>query len=213
MALRYRLTRAAELAEASYVGKKAEVIRFQHKDSLDDREVAAHLLTDHTLLIVGSTSWRDYVYYNARMFGLGRKHLKLSNVKVPVTWHQGFMHHTRVVQDWMDDKRIKPRFIIGHSLGAASTQILSANWNVPAVAFAAPRTCWTANAQRLAPKCLCINRTDDTICELPTSFKHLGNVKSLTPSAPNRGMDHHMRNYRTIVDEGIASGKLPRVWM
>jgi len=210
--MRSTLARAAELAEASYDGKTADVISFQWKDTLNQDDVSAHLLTDNTLLIVGSNSWRDYIKFNLRVQRLGKPRLSLANVNANATWHQGFLAYTKGVQDWMMAKKIRPSFIIGHSLGAAATQILSAGWNVHAIAFAAPRTCRTANAQSLAPKCLCVNRTDDAVCALPSNFKHLGTVKPYTPSAPKAGMDHKMTHYRTAVTDGIARNKIPRRW-
>lgn len=210
--MRYTLSRAAELAEASYTGKSHPVIGFQWADSLNEGDVEAHLLTDDTLLIVGSNSWRDYIKFNLRIQRLGKPRLNLARVTAPVSWHQGFLAYTKAVQDWVMAKGVRPSFIIGHSLGAASTQILSAGWDIPGVAFAAPRTCRTAAAQAMAPKCLCINRTDDAICNLPSSFKHLGHVRACVPRAPNRGLDHKMAHYRQVVGEGIAVRKLPRSW-
>lgn len=210
--MRYTLTRAAELAEASYIGKSAAAISWQWKDTLNQGDVMAHLLTDNTLLIVGSNSWRDYIRFNLRVRRFGAPRLSLANVTVPVEWHQGFLAYTKGVQDWVMAKRIKPSFIIGHSLGAAATQILSAGWNVPAIAFAAPRTCRTASAHLLAPKCLCVNRTDDLVCELPGRFNHLGTVKLYQPAGNKPGMDHNMRNYRAAVADGIKRRTLPRNW-
>jgi len=172
----------------------------------------AHLLTDNTLLIVGSNSWRDYVRFNLRVRRMGAPRLRFANLPMQVTWHQGFMAYTKAVQDWVMAKNVTPSFIIGHSLGAAATQILSAGRGVPAIAFAAPRTCRTANAQALAPKCLCVNRSDDRVCSVPGSFKHAGRVKPYKPSTPNAGMDHKMSHYRSAVVDGTARNLLPRVW-
>jgi malonyl CoA-acyl carrier protein transacylase len=210
--MRYTLARAAELAEASYEGKSAPVIAWQHVDTLDEGDVMAHLLTDNTLLIVGSNSWRDYVRFNLRVQRLGAPRLRLTKVTVPVTWHQGFLAYTKGVQDWIMAKGITPSFIIGHSLGAASAQILSAGWDIPAIAFAAPRTCRTSNAQAVAPKCLCVNRTDDLVCTLPGGFGHLGTVKPYRPAGPTPGMDHSMHHYRAAVADGVARRSLPEIW-
>ena len=213
--MRYYLTRAAELAEASYDGKSAEVIKKQWKASLDEEDVQAHLLKDNTLLIPGSNSINDYLRYNLRIRGLfSRKRFSLAtHIGVaPVSWHQGFMAHAKVVQDWLMENKYKPSFIIGHSLGAASAQILSAGWKIPAIGFAAPRTCRTASARAAADMCLCVNRTDDNVCTLPGGFEHLGDVRALSPRAPNFGMDHNMAHYRTAVSEGLTARKLPEKW-
>lgn len=210
--MRYTLARAAELAEAAYEGKSAPVIAWQWQDTLNQDDVTAHLLTDRTLLIVGSNSWRDYVRFNLRIQRLGAPRLSLAKVQTPATWHQGFLAYTKGVQDWIMAKGIAPRFIIGHSLGAAATQILSAGWGIPGIAFAAPRTCRTASAQALAPHCLCVNRTDDLVCTLPGRFHHLGRVHAYKPLAPSPGMDHHMRHYRAAVADGVPRRIIPERW-
>lgn len=213
--MRYTLKRAAELAEASYSGKSAEVIRSQFKAALDEDDVQAVLLTDKTLLIPGSNSINDYLRYNLRVRGLFRRtRLKMVNRVngAPVTWHQGFLAHAKIVQDWLLRENYTPTFIIGHSLGAASAQILSAGYGIPAIGFAAPRPSRTASARAAADKCLLVNRTDDNVCTLPGGFHHLGDVRAIKPHAPNFGMDHNMGHYRRAVEEGITARKLPHQW-
>lgn len=209
--LRYKLSRAAELAEASYRGTAAPVIAGQHKDSLSEQDVEAHMLTDGTLLIAGSNSIMDYVRYNLRVQRLGRGRLRLTTVD-GVSWHQGFLAHAKVVQDWLIEKNYPVSFIIGHSLGAASAQILSAGWNVPAIGFAAPRPCRTASVRAAADRCLLVNRSDDKVCTLPANFQHLGNVHICRPIAPNPGMDHSMSHYRAIISDPPPTVRLPPVW-
>ena len=209
--MRYRLTRAAELAEASYDGARAPVVAHQLADSLSEDDVQAHLLTDGTLLIVGSNSWRDYARFNLRIQNLGRRALRLNTVD-GVTWHQGFLAHAKVVQDWLMREGHLVSYIIGHSLGAATTQILSAGWGVPGIGFAAPRTCRRASAQEASKRCLLVNRTDDHVCAVPGNFQHLGLVHACRPHSRNTGIDHSMAHYRRIVDEGLAARTLPEVW-
>ncbi len=212
--MRYTLSRAAELAEACYDGKTHPEISKQFKDELDQDDVQALLLTDNTVLILGSNSINDYIRFNLRIQRLGRKRLKMASTVggSPVTWHQGFMAHAKVIQDWLMTKGHTPSFLIGHSLGAASAQILSAGWKIPAVAFAAPRPCRTASARAMAKLCLCVNRTDDTVCSLPGGFNHLGDVRACPPRGRSPGLDHSMPHYRVSVRDGVGSGKLPRVW-
>ncbi len=212
--MRYTLKRAAELAEASYTGKSHADISWQFKDSLDVQDVQACILKDNTVLIPGSNSINDYIRYNLRVRRLGRKQLRFATEidGAAVSWHQGFMAHAKVVQDWLMEKGYKPSFLIGHSLGAASAQILSAGWKIPAVAFAAPRPCRTASNRAAADKCLCVNRTDDLVCNLAGGFHHLGDVRFCRPRGPSPGMDHSMRHYRAAVKEGLAARKLPHTW-
>lgn len=211
--MRYRLTRAAELAEAAYTGKPHPIIAPQWKATLAEGDVEAHLLTDNTLLIPGSNSVMDYIRFNLRIQRLGKRRLRMaSSDSAAISWHQGFLAHAKVVQDWLMDNRHAPSFIIGHSLGAASAQILSSGWNVPAVAFAAPRPCRTASALTAAKRCLCINRTDDRVCALPGGFHHLGRVHACRPRGPSPGLNHSMRHYIGTVQEGLAAGTLPAIW-
>lgn len=209
--MRYRLTRAAELAEASYTGKSHPQIGFQFKAAFSKSDVEAILLTDNTLLIPGSNSVMDYVRYNLRVQRLGKGRLRMTNVD-GVTWHQGFMAHAKVIQDWLLANRFSPSFIIGHSLGAASAQILSSGYDIPAIAFAAPRPSRTNAVRKAARRCLCVNRSDDRVCNLPGRFFHLGDVCLCRPAAENPGLDHSMHHYRRSVDEAIAAGILPSVW-
>lgn len=211
--MRYRLTRAAQLAAAAYTGKSHPIIAPQWKASLNEGDVEAHLLTDNTLLIPGSNSIMDYIRFNLRVQRLGKRRLRMAaSSGAPISWHQGFLAHAKVVQDWLMDNGYRPSFIIGHSLGAASAQILSSGWNVPAVVFAAPRPCRSANARTAARRCLCINRIDDQVCNLPGGFHHLGEVRVCRPHGRSPGMDHSMAHYIRAVHEGLAARTLPAVW-
>ena len=210
--MKYRLVRAAQLAHASYTGKSHPIIKPQWKASLKVKDVEAHLLSDNTLLIPGSNSVMDYIRYNLRVQRLGKPRLRLQGGAAGISWHQGFLAHAKVVQDWLIDEGHRVSFIIGHSLGAASAQILSAGYRVPAVAFAAPRPCRKQVTGAAAARCLCINRSDDRVCGLPGKFFHLGNVRVCRPSVSGRGMDHSMPHYIRVVNEGLAAHKLPAVW-
>lgn len=217
--MRYRLTRAADLAKASYRGKaepvishqwKASYSEWQHPDRHDD--VEAQLLTDNTLLIVGSTSIGDYANFNLRRWRLLKPRLKIARISGAPNWHQGFLAYAKFVQDWLVDQNVRPSFVIGHSLGAAAAQILSAAYKVPAIGFAAPRVVKSQTPGALAPTCFSVNRTDDGVTRQPLFFKHIGHVRGLRPNAPNEGIDHNMDHYVQIVDEGLASGRLPQSW-
>ncbi|THH37345.1 hypothetical protein E4Z66_10555 [Aliishimia ponticola] len=209
--MRYSLTRAAELAEASYTGRRHAQIGYQFKAAFSKNDVEAILLTDNTLLIPGSNTVMDYIRYNLRVQRLGKGRLRMTNVD-GVSWHQGFLAHAKVVQDWLLANRYSPSFIIGHSLGAASAQILSSGYNIPAVAFAAPRPSRTKSLRKAARRCLCVNRSDDRVCNLPGAFFHLGEVRLCRPKIENPGLDHSMLHYRTSVEEGLSARSLPRNW-
>lgn len=208
---RYSLTRAAELAEASYVGRNHPQIKSQWKDSLESDDVTAHMLADNTLLIPGNNSIRDYIRRNLRVQRIDRPRLTISNVS-GVSWHQGFLAYSKLIQDWLLEKRYVPSFIIGHSLGAAAAQILSEIWEIPAIAFSAPRSYRGDRNASMGSRCLIVNRTDDPDTNLPDDFMHLGLVVNLGPRISSESTDLSIGGYRDTVIEGTSDGRLPAFW-
>lgn len=140
---RYDIKTAALLAQASYTAKTNRSIKAKLKDSLDEDDVEAHLLTNGVLLIPGSNSLADYLKYNLRMIRLGKTRYRMSDDIYQegasgTIWRQGFLAHAKVIYDWVERKNYTPKFIIGHSLGAASTQILSKTWAIAESALPRP---------------------------------------------------------------------------
>ena len=213
---RYNIKNAAQLARASYSATSHPSIKPLLRASLDKRDVQAHLLKNGILLIPGSNSLMDYLRYNLRVLRIGAKKYRMSNDKTEalngVRWHQGFLAHAKVIQDWVAENNFKVKYIIGHSLGAAAAQILSRSWRVPAIGFAAPRPCRKNAPRPLSPLCLCINRSDDGVCALPSSFHHSGQVKECKARGSVFSPDHSMRHYVKAVAETQAAGKLMKNW-
>lgn len=186
------------------------------KKSLDKNHVQAVFLKQNILLIPGSNSVGDYTMFNLRVLNFGGKKYRLNDELTAiwgpnVTWHQGFMKHAKVIADWMAVHRLRPKYIMGHSLGAAATQILVRTHGVPGIAFAAPRVTRGTVVPAPASDCLCLNRRDDRVCDLPASFEHLGEIHTGGTRQFLR-FDHKMARYREFVAEEQRAGRLGTHW-
>ncbi|MBV7408907.1 MULTISPECIES: lipase family protein [Roseobacteraceae] len=222
MTHRYDIARAAQMVEASYLLFKRRPPRTSLdasvKDKLDKNHVQAVFLKQNILLIPGSNSVGDYVKFNLRVLNFGGKKYRLNDELTDkwgahdVIWHQGFMRHAKVIADWMQVKRYRPKYIIGHSLGAAATQILVRTHDVPGIAFAAPRVTRGIVQPAPASKCLCLNRNDDKVCDLPGSFQHLGEVHAGEGERRFLRFDHQMDRYQEMVTAQQAAGHLGTHW-
>ncbi len=211
MSFRYDIALAAKMVEASYeifrrpAAKNA--LTSSIKDKLDDRHVQAIFTKQNILIIPGSNSVADYVMFNLRALNFGGKKYRLNDELTEkwgagnVVWHQGFMKHAKVIADWMKTKGHHPKFIMGHSLGAAATQILVRTHDVHGIAFAAPRVTRGVAVPAPASKCLCLNRDDDRVCDLPSSFQHLGEIHSGSGEKKFLRFDHKMARYKEMVAE------------
>ena len=104
-------------------GKKVKV-----KATYDNKEAEAFILVDGTLVIPGSDSAEDYWRYNLR----GVAWLNLFRRKKR-KFHKGFLSHAQEIHDFAKTNGTKR--ITGHSLGAASSQLLASMLNVEALNF------------------------------------------------------------------------------
>lgn len=181
----YSLPQAALLAQASYKATRHADLSPRITKTLDDKDVQAHLLDTGLLLIPGSNSATDYMRYNFRLLNVGNQRFKVANGATGQVlghvWHQGFLAHAMMIYETF--KATPPKYIIGHSLGAASAQVLSLLWKVPAVGFAAPRLYAGGVPVRNDKRCLCIWCNDDPVGSLPgKKFRHAGKSICLTKS-------------------------------
>lgn len=213
--MQFSLEDAAKLAEASYSPGNISSPRLTH--SCPHNDVEAHMLEGGILLLPGSNSVRDYMRFNLRPLRLGHRDLimddnKSENGASGTTWHQGFLAYSSEIFHWLLVQNLNPKFIIGHSLGAAAAQILSKSYKVPAIAFAGPRPKFSRNRVKHDRKCLLINRSDDPVPRLPSSFFHLATVKKLSPGSREMGIAHSMKDYRAIVDTALSHNLLPTHW-
>lgn len=212
--MKMSLKDAAQLARGSY---KPRLIQSPTiADSLDTADdVQAHLTDNGILLLPGSNSILDYAHYNLRVFNIGGKKYRLASRADErghsgTVWHQGFLRYARSVFTWVGTR--KPRFIIGHSLGAAAAQVLSKSWGVPAIGFAAPRPRRGGGSIANDDKCLLICRVDDVVCGLAPSFHHLGDARFLEPHSKEWGFNHSMTAYVRILEKNKGPDKVPSHW-
>lgn len=209
--MRFRLANAANLAEASYGVGAHPPIQSRVVHSIDEADVQAHLLDNGLLLIPGSNSVDDYLRYNLRIDIGGRRY----SLRNPATgqalggqWHEGFLAHAMVIHRHLDRQR--PRFIIGHSLGAASAQVLSLLWRVPAICFAAPRIHAGQSRVQNDRKCLCLWRRDDPVGSYPNDrFRHVGTTIRLDDGRTTGLLNHSMRHYKASL---ARARNVPASW-
>lgn len=188
--------------------------------------VEAYMLNTGCLLIPGSNALEDYLKFNLRVWGLGRRRLSFREEakaqKVDMTtrlgfsrtvWHQGFLRHAQAIHTWIGkDPEDWPKMIIGHSLGAAAAQILSKTWAAPAVGFAAPRPRKSSGKIVLDQLSLSICRDDDIVCFLPSSFHHMGQKSTLVHANPKPGLNHNMEAYIDALAHPKPGVQVPKTW-
>ncbi|NBD29703.1 MAG: hypothetical protein GVY31_06655 [Alphaproteobacteria bacterium] len=215
-ALTHDLKHAAQLAEASYDAMKDPRTRGRVRKAKLGKsdDVQAFLLRDGTLLVPGSNSALDYLRYNIRPLNIGGRRFrvksKASGKVLDQTWHQGFMAHAMAIEAIF--RADKPRFLIGHSLGAASVQLLSLIWGVPSIGFAAPRIYAgraMAGGHHLS---LSIVRDDDPVTLLPPGFAHAGRAVKLDKGRSLLSPRHKVRHYIADLDDPSFADRLPRRW-
>ncbi|MEM6759926.1 MAG: hypothetical protein AAF601_10650 [Pseudomonadota bacterium] len=217
MSHRYEIARAAALIEAAYVGTAHRSLAPRLRAALDSDDVQALYLDNGILLVPGSNSVADYLKFNLRVLNIGGKRYRLNDAATEqgasgTRWHQGFLRFTKVIYDWLEAERLRPTYIIGHSLGAAATQILVRTYGVPGIAFAAPRPRRSKGPIKHSALCLCLNRDDDRVCDLPPHFHHMGRVHRARARRSVLGPDHKMKHYRRVVDEQQKAGLLGKKW-
>ncbi|WP_136441791.1 hypothetical protein [Pacificoceanicola onchidii] len=214
---RYPIYSAAQLAHSSYKADTHPSVAPRIARSLDQGDVQAHLLDNGVLLIPGSNSVMDYLKFNLRVLWIaGKKYAVKDAVSEKgasgTIWHQGFLRHAKVIYDWVEAGGTKPTYIIGHSLGAAATQVLTKSWAVPGIGFAAPRPRKARGPVKHDKLCLLINRDDDPVTKLPFSFNHMGQVHRARAARSSFGPDHHMKHYKAVVKEEQGKGRLGPSW-
>ena len=213
----YDITLAAKMAQASYQGCNNRALQPSIRYALDEDDVQAYFLKGNILLIPGSNALADYIKYNLRVLNIGGTTYKLDDQTIEkghsgTAWHQGFLAHAKVIFVWLKREDVRPDYIIGHSLGAAATQILVRTYGVPGIGFAAPRPQRHKNKIKNAELCLCINRDDDMICDLPSTFHHMGKVHRARAKSSAFGPDHSMKHYKKVIEEQLADGRLAARW-
>lgn len=203
MVLQYNVFKAGALIGQAYDNKLDDKIKHQ----VDVAGVQAYYLTDGVLVLPGTNELSDWTRYN-----LSVDAIKGDSGRY---WHRGFMNYAQLV--FMFAKPLKPKFIIGHSLGAAAAQIVGASLKVPTIAFASPKV--LSGKSKLAGEGWVANylRMDDTVCHMPPnigrkSYRHVGSRYWMAPDGVNVGEDHKIKNYMAILKEERFETLVPKDW-
>ncbi len=216
MTTRLHLQTAAKMAQDAYLPNAKSLGGHSFLIPPLRGDATAFLLKGHILVVQGSNSVADYLKYNFRVLRLGNKRLKMDAKKTEkdrrgAVWHQGFLHHAMEIQSWLKSHGQKPKIIVGHSLGAAATQVLSSAYGVPGIGFAAPRICKHAPSSLRKDRCLLICRSDDIVASVPSGFDHLGDERHLRVTH-GPWPRHKMKHYTALLPQLISRKQLPKHW-
>ena len=190
---------AAQHIRATYANANGH----QVVDSFNKNGVQARILKGGLLVIPGTNEKNDWWRFN---FNVLRGHSGS-------LWHDGFYKHAMAVYTWAKPR--KPRYIVGHSLGAASAQIVGMSLAVPTIAFASPRPLKGRLVSSHGKWVININRRDDGICGLPplaAGFRHVGRAEWIGPLSINLGEDHRMDKYIALLKQDRVKRQLPPHW-
>ncbi|MGC1494716.1 MAG: hypothetical protein WA790_02825 [Sulfitobacter sp.] len=190
---------AADMVAETYAGTNTSDI----ETAIDVAGVQAVYLKNGTLVIPGTNELSDWVDFNLNLGGSGAidgHGFEVVAGDSGARWHAGFLEHAQMV--YMFAKGVRPKFIVGHSLGAASAQIVGMSLRVPTVAFASPQTCRTRT--RLPNEGWVVNicRIDDTVCHFPPKFlgfRTIGSRYWLKPDELDAEEDHKIHNYADLL--------------
>ena len=216
--MRLSIAHCADLVAGSYsaVKQKKRGRNTQGVVAYLDKKGAQALMLEHNVLVIpGSNEVIDWIR-NVNVYNiLGKKYKAKAQAKsrTGAILHSGFNRHATLVSAFAKENDAK--FIIGHSLGAATAQILGSWMGVPAVGFASPRVKLGPRKVKNESKILNICRMDDLVTRVPPSemgFRRLGRTVRLVAPEPNPGLDHSMERYIEALSFETLEGRLPRTW-
>lgn len=203
---------AARMVEETYAGTNTA----ETDTSIDVSGVQATYLKNGVLVIPGTNELSDWFDFNLNMATVSPIDGHGFEV-VPgdsgTLWHGGFLQHAQMV--YMFAKAVKPKFIVGHSLGAASAQIVGLSLSIPTIAFASPQTC--RSRERLPNEGWVVNvcRVDDHVCHMPPKllgFRTIGSRYWLKPDQLDADEDHKIHNYAELLRLSHISDRVPMNW-
>lgn len=209
---------AAELAAQSYAIAdmiKGGNVPSQVKAHVSIRGAQAQMMDKGVMVVPGSNELLDW-FSNFDVYNIvGRRFQRRDKAKGNngAVFHAGFLRHASKLQGFA--KEHDARFIIGHSLGAATAQILGTALGIPAIGFASPRVKQGAGKLKKEGGVLNICRADDLVTRVPPSeagFRRLGTSVRLVPGVTNPGMDHSMDHYIASLEEHVSAKGLPKHW-
>ncbi len=209
--MRMRLLDAADLVRRAYGGPTA----LPPLRAKLTKGAQAYLTMEDVLVIPGTNEFSDWTDFNLKAFSIQGAWLgwdKLNPWIGAATWHMGFAQHALEVAKFLNTRR--PKFVIGHSLGAASAQILGTHYQVPTVTFAAPRP--MVGKLPLPGEGWVVNfvHADDVIglvLEQSAGFRRLGGLRSLVPEKTGDSA-HSMPDYIKALQDRLAKGDLAPDW-
>lgn len=205
------LTEAADLAEKSYLGPAAlPPLKAKNTDTAQ-----AYLTMDDVLVIPGTNEISDWTKYNLQAFNAKGSQVGWAGANPAIAaaiWHFGFARHALEVAIFLGARQ--PKFIIGHSLGAGSAQILACHYQVPTVCFASPRPRF--GVDKLPGEGWAINLVNNediigAILAEEAGFRRVGSVRGLNPTATG-GLHHSMADYIPALKARLATGSLNPFW-
>lgn len=212
---------AAKLMGRIYDEKARKKEKIRH--SIDTEGVQAYYLADGTLVIPGTNESLDWVDFNLEAFNVIGAGQSMFTTKMGDSgnyeWHAGFLEHAFRVYTFASI--LQPRLIIGHSLGAASAQIVGSSMGVPTLAFASPRPLRQRRRRRGETKqqpkgagyVLNLLRSDDLVCDVPPrwlGFTHVGQVVRMNPWGIHLGEDHRINHYMDAMKDRAVKPKLDK---
>ena len=194
-----KIAAAADLIQKAYDNKLGALERVR----IDMGGAQAMVLKDGTLVIPGTNEMRDWADFNLT-------HSAGDSGRI---WHAGFLKHARIVFPFAKGAGVKR--VLGHSLGAASAQIVAASLGIPAICFASPRPIRGKARFKGEHRILNVCRFDDTACHLPFKFlgyRQLGKVHWVSPREQQSAGSHKLADYLRAMAKGKAHPALPDDW-
>jgi len=191
------------------------------------QHVDAGLTTKGNILVVtGSDSFQDYVFYNLRPLRTLPDLPEIDQLTLPdlprSAYHKGFLLLAARVKRFLGDHL--PDYIIGHSLGAAGAQLLGTGLNVPTVCLASPQVVKRKYLQAASlrssehPQWNVFNLAwrQDLVTRgyRMTGLRCLGHRVVVDTTRPNFGIDHFVADYEKIIikAEAYQTAGLPATW-
>lgn len=195
-----RVIDAANLMFHVYYKNKAE----PGDVSIDLKHVQAHFKAKYsTLVIEGTNEPADWFLFNMNLLISPDPTQGDSGA----WYHAGFYNHAQLVFSFAKPLADRIKLVVGHSLGAASAQIVGPSLKKRTLAFAAPKP--FLRGKPIRPKLVTvINREDDFVCRLPgglfngaLGYGHVGEVNWIRPSGVHFGEDHRIDKYIDLLED------------
>ncbi len=180
---------------------------------------------DNALIITGSNSLQDYLFYNLRPLRPLRRMPEIDRLTTDIprwAYHKGFLLHAARILTFLGEDR--PDMIVGHSLGAATAQILGTALAVPTICFASPQVVKRRILKEARFRAadhpqwnvfnVAWNQDFVTRGYRLTGLRSLGRRVSLDLGSWNIGIDHFVEDYQRLLalDQARETPQLPLAW-